>query len=157
MKVEARTTVRQLVGSGDRIGVFMLPFVVVGLGLNIAFPAAFEVGGPPPLLQACSIAILVAGIIVWAWSVVLILTKVPRAELITTGPFAVVKHPLYTGVALLVLPWAGFLLDTWLGAALGIVMYVATRIYGPQEEAELARDFGASWDQYASAVRLPWL
>ena len=157
MKVKARTTVRHLVGSGDRIGVFMLPFVVVGLGLNIAFPAAFDVGGPPPLLQAVSLAILVAGIIVWAWSVVLILKKVPRAELITTGPFAVVKHPLYTGVALLVLPWAGFLLDTWLGAALGIVMYVATRIFAPTEEAELARDFGDTWDWYSSTVWLPWV
>ncbi|GAB3073717.1 hypothetical protein GCM10027053_44090 [Intrasporangium mesophilum] len=149
--------VKELVGSGDRIGLFMVPFVVVGLSLNIAFPAAFEVGGPPPGLRAASIAILVAGIVVWAWSVVLILTKVPRAELITTGPFAVVKHPLYTGVALLVLPWAGFLLDTWLGAALGIAMYVGTRRYAPAEEAELSRDFGTSWDQYTSTVRLPWL
>ena len=29
------------------------------------------------------------------------------------------KHPLYTIVALLVLPWIGFLLNTWLGALIG--------------------------------------
>lgn len=57
-----------------------------------------------------------------------ILSGVPRGQLITTGPFTLVKHPLYTGVALLVLPWAGFLLDTWLGAALGSILYVATRM-----------------------------
>jgi protein-S-isoprenylcysteine O-methyltransferase Ste14 len=155
MKLEV--TVKDLVGSGDRIGLFMLPFAAAGLVLNIAFPGAFEVGGPPPLLRAVSIALLVAGIVVWAWSVVLILTKVPRGELITTGPFALVKHPLYAGVALLVLPSAGFLLDTWLGAALGLVMYVATRIYAPAEEVELAREFGTAWEEYARTVRLPWL
>jgi protein-S-isoprenylcysteine O-methyltransferase Ste14 len=94
---------------------------------------------------------------VWAWSVVLILARVPRGQLITTGPFALVKHPLYTGAALLVLPWAGFLLDTWLGAALGAVMYVATRIYAPAEEAELAREFAGAWQEYARTVRIPWL
>ena len=155
MKVNLR--LKDLVGSGDRIALFMLPFVVVGLALNFAFPAAFHVGGPPPLLRAISVAALVAGIVMWAWSVVLILTRVPRRQLITTGPFAVVKHPLYTSVALLVLPWAGFLLDTWLGAALGAAMYIATRLYAPAEETQLAMEFGDAWDQYARAVIIPWL
>jgi protein-S-isoprenylcysteine O-methyltransferase Ste14 len=88
-----------LVGSGDRIALFMVPFVVAGLILNLAFPEAFDVGGPPPLLRAVSIVALVAGIVVWAWSVVLNLARVPRGQLITTGPFALVKHPLYTGAA----------------------------------------------------------
>jgi hypothetical protein len=44
-------------------------------------------------------------------------------------------------VAVLVLPWLGFLLNTGLGAALGIVMYIATRKYAPKEEAVLAETF----------------
>ena len=39
--------VKKLVGSGDRIGLFVLPVVVVGVILNIAFPSVFEVGGRP--------------------------------------------------------------------------------------------------------------
>ena len=149
--------VRRLVGSGDRIAVFMLPFVVVGVLLNVAFPEAFDIGGPPLLLGVLATVLLAAGIVVWAWSVMLILSKVPRGQLITTGPFTLVKHPLYTGVALLVLPWAGVLLDTWLGAALGATLYLATRMYAPAEEAELAREFGAEWVEYARTVRIPWL
>ena len=149
--------IKQLVGSGDRIGLVMLPFIIVGVVLNLAFPAFFEVGGPSPILRVVSILVLVVGVTVWVWSIALILTKVPRGELITTGPYAVVKHPLYAGVSLLVLPWAGFLLNTWLGAALGIVMYVTSRILAQAEEAELARTFGATWDAYASGVMLPWV
>jgi protein-S-isoprenylcysteine O-methyltransferase Ste14 len=118
--MRATMDLKGLVGSGDRIGLFTLPFVVVGLALNIAYPALFDVGGPPIVLAAVSVAVLVAGVTIWIWSVVLILTKVPRGELITNGPYSLVKHPLYTSVALLVLPWIGFLLDTWLGAAIGI-------------------------------------
>mgnify|MGYP001143691888 FL=1 len=87
----------------------------------------------------------------------LILIKVPRGELITGGPYALVKHPLYTGVALLVLPWLGFLLDTWLGAAVGLVLYLASRRFACAEEEALAKTFGPAWDDYRKRVKLPWL
>jgi protein-S-isoprenylcysteine O-methyltransferase Ste14 len=151
------STLRLLVGSGDKIGLFTLPFLLVGVGLNIAYPAAFRVGGPPTGARAVSIIALIAGVTIWIWSVVLILTKVPSGELITTGPYRLVKHPLYTGVALLVLPWVGFLLDTWLGALLGIVLYLGSRRYAPEEKAELSETFGATWDDYRGAVVIPWL
>src|SRR4051794_13718018 len=82
---------------------FTLPFLIVGLILNIAFPSAFGVGGRSTALLVVSLAVLGVGLATWASSVFLILTRVPRGELITTGPYAMVKHPLYTGVALLVL------------------------------------------------------
>jgi protein-S-isoprenylcysteine O-methyltransferase Ste14 len=153
----ARTTLKTLVGSGDRIALSTLPFLVVGLILNVAYPSLFDVGGPPFALGVVSVAVLAAGVTIWAWSVVLILTQVPKGRLITHGPYAVVLHPLYTAVALLVLPWLGFLIDTWLGAALGVVMYAASRVFAPAEERELARTFGADWTRYRRAVKLPWL
>ena len=134
-----------------------LPFVVVGVLLNVVYPSVFEVGGPPDWLRAISLVVLIPGLLVWLWSVVLILRRVPRGELITTGPFAWAKHPIYTSVALLVLPWAGFLLDTWLGAALGVVLYATSRRYAPAEEAELAERFDTAWDEYARSVKIPWL
>ena len=73
------------------------------------------------------------------------------------GPYAWVKHPIYTSVGLLVLPWLGFLLNTWVGAVIGIALYVASRRYAPTEEAVLAETFGAAWDRYTRTVRLPWL
>ena len=91
----------------------------------------------------------------WIWSVVLILTKVPKGELITGGPYAIVKHPLYTAVALLVLPWVGFLLNTWLGAVIGIALYIGSRIYEPEEEARMSEAFGARWDAYRRSVLIP--
>ncbi len=148
---------KALVGSGDKIGLLALPFLAAGLTLNILFPAVFAVGGPPTALRAVSLALLAPGVVVWLWSVVLILTRVPRGELITSGPFALVKHPLYTGVALLVLPWAGFLLNTWLGALLGASLYVGARLFAPAEERALARAFGARWDAYCRRVKVAWL
>jgi protein-S-isoprenylcysteine O-methyltransferase Ste14 len=146
-----------LVGSGDRIGRLLLPFLLAGLAANLLWPSLFSVGGPSDALRVLSIVMLIPGVIIWIWSVVLILTKVPKGELITTGPYALVKHPLYTAVALLVLPWVGFLLNTWLGVVLGAVLYVGSRLYASGEEQALAETFGAKWDEYCNSVTIPWL
>jgi len=146
-----------LVGSGDKIGLLTLPFVIIGLILNIMFPSLFNVGGPSIVLKTISIIILIPGITIWIWSTVLILIKVPQQKLITNGPYSLVKHPLYAGVALLVLPWIGFLFNTWLGVLIGIVLYIASRVFSPEEEAILSKTFGTTWDEYCHKVKIPWL
>jgi protein-S-isoprenylcysteine O-methyltransferase Ste14 len=149
--------VKVLVGSGDKIALLTLPFLIVGLILNVAYPSLFDVGGPPNIRRVVSFVVLVPGVAIWLWSIILILTKVPKGELITSGPNSLVKHPLYTSVALLVLPWIGFLLNTWLGALTGVVLYIGSRVFAPAEEAELSKTFGASWDEYSNTVKMPWL
>lgn len=148
---------KELIGSGDKIGLFTLPFLVIGLTLNIINPSFFSVGGPPAIIKAISIIVLIVGVTVWLWSVVLILWKVPKKKLITGGPYSLVKHPLYTGVSLLVVPWIGFLFNTWLGVLIGTAIYTGSRIYSHEEEKLLSKTFGTEWDAYSRMVRMPWL
>ena len=146
-----------LVGSGHKIALFTLPFAVAAVMVDLVDPEFFGIGSPSAALRIASVVILVVGVFTWARSVALILTKIPRGELITTGPYAVVKHPLYTAVALLVLPWLGFLFGTWLWALVGIALYVGSRLFAPEEEAELAERFGERWERYSRSVLIPWL
>jgi protein-S-isoprenylcysteine O-methyltransferase Ste14 len=148
---------RKLVGSGDRMALFIAPFGVLALILVIVDPPLARVVGPPDWLRILAVPVLVVGLVIWLWSVVLILRDVPRGRLITTGPYAWVKHPLYTAVALLVLPSIGFLLDTWLGLVLGVALYLGSRIFAPEEEAALSRAFGDAWRDYTATVKLGWL
>jgi protein-S-isoprenylcysteine O-methyltransferase Ste14 len=147
---------KRLIGSGDRIALFTLPFVAIGIGLAIANPSMFA-SGDSQALRVLSIVVLVVGIAIWMWSVILILTNVPSGRLITGGPYAWMRHPIYTAVALLVLPSLGFLFGTWLGVVIGAALYVGSRIYAPAEEAELSQTFGEAWRQYDRSVRLRWL
>ncbi len=146
-----------LVGRGDKIGLLTLPFLIIGLILNILFPSLFSVGGPSIVLKVISIIILIPGVTIWIWSAALIIIKVPKKELITNGPYSLVKHPLYTGVAFLVLPWIGFLFNTWLGVLVGIILYIGSRIFSPEEEEMLSKTFEAKWDEYCNKVKIPWL
>jgi protein-S-isoprenylcysteine O-methyltransferase Ste14 len=146
-----------LIGNGYKIGLITLPFLIIGLILNVMFPSFFSVGGPSIVLMVISIIILIPGSTIWIWSIVLILTKIPQKKLITNGPYSLVKHPLYTGVALLALPWIGFLFNTWLGTLIGIVVYIGSRIFSPEEEKILSKIFGTAWDEYCKKVKIPWL
>lgn len=148
---------KMLVGSGEKIGLFTLPFLLIGLIIYVIRPSLFSVGGPPIILKLLSIIILIPGVFIWIWTVLLILIKVPRKELITSGPYSLMKHPLYTCVALLVLPWLGIIFNTWLGVVIGIVVFIGSKIYSPKEEEELSRTFGAAWDEYRNNVKMPWL
>jgi protein-S-isoprenylcysteine O-methyltransferase Ste14 len=145
-----------LVGAGRQVMGLTLPFIVVGVVLNILRPAWFTLGfGAGGVIAG--VVLLVLGVPVWISSVVLILVRVPQKKLITTGPFAVVLHPLYTSVALLVIPGLGLLFDSWVGGGIGVILYISSRIFAPAEEVILLKVFPAEYPAYRKKVLLPWL
>lgn len=148
--------IKVLVGAGDRIVALMLPFAVVGILANLLWPRVFSMGfGSGGLIAGA--ALLVVGLPLWLVSVAQVLAIVPKGRLITSGPYAVMLHPLYTSVALLVIPGCGLLFDTWVGFAIGAILYAASRIYSPKEERTLAELFGEEYLSYRKRVVLPWL
>ncbi len=145
-----------LVGAGSRVMGLTLPFIVVGVVLNILRPAWFALGFGTGGVTA-GVVLLAIGVPVWVSSVVLILVRVPQKKLITSGPFAVMLHPLYTSVALLVIPGLGLLFDSWVGAGIGVVLYISSRIFSPGEERLLLQYFPKEYPAYRKKVLLPWL
>ncbi len=150
-------TLSELFGSGRKIGLLTLPFALAGVLANILWPSVFSLGGPLLAVKAIAVLVTAVGVTGWAWSVALMLTKIPKKELMTTGPYRVAKHPLYTSISLLVLPWAGVLCNSWLGFLLGGIFYAGRRRYAPEEERLLEQRFGKAWEAYKSRVLLPWL
>ena len=149
--------IKELIGNGYKIGRIIYPIIIIGIIINILFPSYFFVGGPSSLLLIISITMLIIGLINCIWAQILIFINVPKHKLITSGPFSIVKHPLYTGVSLLVIPWVGFILNTWLGVVIGIILYITSRIYEPEDEKKLSDMFGNAWTEYTEKVRIPWL
>lgn len=145
-----------LVGAGDRVIAGMLPVAAAGIAANIIRPGVFRMGFGTGG-QTAGIVLLALGGPLWLLAVGQILIDVPRGQLITPGPFSLVLHPIYTFVALLVIPGVGLVLDTWVGFAIGAALYVSSRIFAPSEERQLARDFPNEYPAYCARVFLPWL
>ena len=119
----------------------------------------------PPWLVGASWAVSMAGV-AWAlWAAVrlgdrLTPTPVPRdgGVLRTDGPYAHVRHPIYTGVLLIVV---GLTLRT--GSAVGLAVAVVTVGFFHAKagfEERLLRDRVPGYDRYAAAtprfVPRPW-
>ncbi|MBN2360593.1 MAG: isoprenylcysteine carboxylmethyltransferase family protein [Deltaproteobacteria bacterium] len=79
-------------------------------------------------------------------------------RLITSGPYAVVRHPAYSGLALVFLG-VPLLLGSVVGLALSVLLLpVALRFRVRVEERQLAEHFGAAWKSYARCTPrfVPW-
>ncbi len=76
----------------------------------------------------------------------------PDHELIRTGPYAVVRHPVYTSLFLMMLA-TGLLFARWPMLLLGIALYIAgTEIRIHAEEGLLRARFGREFEEYQSKV-----
>ena len=55
------------------------------------------------------------------------------------------------------IPGIGLLFDSWVGAAIGVVLYISSRIFAPGEEKILLQYFPKEYPAYRRKVLLPWL
>ncbi len=119
---------RPLFARGSWIG--WVDVAVVAIGLGLAGWARFHLGR------------------LWSGTV----TLKEEHAIIRTGPYGVVRHPIYTG---LVLAFAGTALaQTTLAALLGFVLVVIGLIIKIRQEERLLTDhFGAAYDAYRANVR----
>ena len=108
--------------------------------------------------------ILVAGGILGGWGILALgrnLTAAPRpiegGELVISGPYVFVRHPIYTGVILGALGW-GLLRSNLLGVALALVAFVFFDLKSRQEEKWLTESY-AGYPEYRRRVKklIPWV
>lgn len=124
-----------------------------------ALDARFHWGGAVPLpLRAAGFVLLVGGIAVALWAVSVNRFFIPAVRiqherghrLVTSGPYAVVRHPGYAGLVWAV-PGSGLALGSWLAAGLGVVMaaFVLRRVV--VEDRFVMREL-SGYAEYAARV-----
>jgi protein-S-isoprenylcysteine O-methyltransferase Ste14 len=142
------------------------PLIVGALLLNIPIsPLNFTL-----IPRSATISILSSGCAVAGLAIALVARRTLAAnwssvvtfkrdhELITRGIYYYVRHPIYTGVLLMVL--ATVLLVGTLGAVLGfLIIFVGLWVKLKQEEALMERHFPAQYPEYKRRVKalLPFI
>ena len=131
---------------------FWVPYLVIALrpGPELEVPLA---------LQWAGVALSILGVAFSLWAIVtlgrhydLVLEVHQDHELVRRGPYSLVRHPVYTGLAL---HFAGLCLATGnlvLIAGTLVVSYPAFYLRARAEEALLRDRFGAQYEKYAREV-----
>jgi protein-S-isoprenylcysteine O-methyltransferase Ste14 len=154
------------------------PVAMVGIALqSVAFGAVWSVrrGSPTPviaghpsldiaalLVEATLLALAVGSM----WSSIRALgpqwalqaRMLEEHALVTSGPFALVRHPIYAAMGAILVA-TGIVLSRWPAFAVALALFaVGTAIRVRAEERLLAATFGARFDEYRARVPavLPW-
>jgi protein-S-isoprenylcysteine O-methyltransferase Ste14 len=144
----------QLLFAARVAGFFLLLILLVSYALDSSWLAALSI----PLsgrLRWKGFALGLASLIFWTWTQVSLgkqwsgqLQLRAQHQLVTTGPYACVRHPLYTalscwivGLALLTANWAFVLL------AAAVIALLVTRT--PKEEQMMMKEFGEQYKAYS--------
>ena len=157
-KATGETTARRSRASMAGVAIQSLAIGFACLGVQ---RATLDPLSPPALVQAAAVAIFIAGAVwlfVWAsrtmgrnWSIVA-RTRGDHA-LVTAGPFAWMRHPIYTAMFLLMIALA-----IGLGhinrLLIAVPLYAVGTIIRVRIEERLLRSaFGSAYDEYANRVK----
>lgn len=131
---------------------FWVPYIVIWLRPGPEL-------GIPEWLRWLGVALTVLGVALALWSMItlgrhydLVLEVHEGHELVRRGPYALVRHPVYTGLAL---HFAGACLATGsilLIAGTLLLTYPAFYLRARAEERLLRDQFGAQYEKYAREV-----
>jgi protein-S-isoprenylcysteine O-methyltransferase Ste14 len=154
-------------GSGTRPERGSLIAVVAALGIGLAAAALIASRLPGTAIPAGAPALFVTGAIVMAaglalrwWAVILLgrsFTVEVRVrndqQVVDRGPYAVVRHPSYTGLALVCLGF-GLMLGNWLALVVVVVIPIVGLVVRIRvEERMLAEGIGEAYRRYLARVR----
>ena len=117
------------------------------------------VPGTAPALQTAGLAITLAGCLFAAWARVVLggnwsgrATVKADHELITRGPYALARHPIYTGL-LTALAGTVMVIGTWRAVAGFAIIVLAFVIKIRQEEILMMETFPEAYPRYRQRVK----
>ncbi len=133
--------------------------VVLGLLMQHTYPLGLVANFKTP-----GYAVLTFGIVLDVWAMVTmasartnILPHRAADRLVTTGPFALMRNPIYVGNSVATLGLGLVLQNGWLVIATPIAIIATHHLAVVREQAHLERKFGEQWSGYASRVKAWWV
>lgn len=146
-------------GSGPKIFKVVFLYFVVTAFLDYKFPEIFGVPELPyNLWTVAGIVLAVSWALFYGWSIRYLLKGLKTTTLITDGPFALTRNPLYASFFVFLLPGVACFMQSWLVLTSIIVFYIVFRKYIKAEYAEMERIFGDDYRRYSAETNelIPW-
>ena len=104
------------------------------------------------ILAGAGIMLLILGVPMWAIGVWTIVRAFGRGELVTSGVYALVRHPIYSAWIVFIFPAVALLCRSWLMLPASLVSYVIFKLLIKREEKYLEEKFGQAYVDYRGRV-----
>jgi len=143
------------------IGPTRVGLLLEGIGICMAFAFRLPADSPPGVVRVLVALILGPVAAALSWMAVVHLGKQFRVhaglyidhELVQSGPYALVRHPIYTSLLAMLLCTI-LVVTPWLWAGLALLLFIAgTEIRVHTEDGLLESRFGDEFRKYRDRVR----
>lgn len=140
-------------GVGPKIVASVLASAALAGVFSYRFPdaCAFPVLRQPPLV-IFAVALIVTGVPIWLIGAIAVMRAYNRDQLLASGVFGLVRHPMYTAWIVLILPGIALLTASWPFLLMPLVGYAAFKTVIHTEDEYLQNRFGPSYSDYRASV-----
>jgi protein-S-isoprenylcysteine O-methyltransferase Ste14 len=107
---------------------------------------------PVGILAGAGIVLLILGVPMWAMGVWTIVHAFRRGELVTSGVFGLVRHPIYSAWIVFIFPGIALLCRSWLMFGASVVSYAILKLLIWREDQYLEETFGQAYLDYRAKV-----
>lgn len=139
-------------GVGPRMVLFCLPNLALAILVHIMEPELTITPSPIHAISLIGAFLIVVGICLWAPGARRIDRAFHKGELLTDGVYSIVRHPMYSGIIVFIIPGIAFLLNFWSLMTVSFVAYIVFRLLIKDEDIFLEQKFGESFLEYKLKV-----
>ena len=140
-------------GVGPAFGTAPMVYGVGAAWLTWCYPEVWTIRIVPyAALAVAGIGLASVAVVIYIRSLRLLRVGIRKDTLITDGPYAVVRHPIYAVWSVFFPLAVALAFKSWPMLATPIVAYVSFKMLIPREEETLEQRFGAAFEDYRRAV-----
>ena len=142
-----------LFGCGPKLAILCLPYIILSLTVMFTYPEFLNMGFLDfPLIKYLGLIWLVLGVIFWIYSAVHFIRYFKPGILITDGPFALSRNPIYSSIIVFIIPALGLIFHSGIILSIALVLYLGFKLTIHGETIVLRRIFGEEYDRYERSV-----
>lgn len=142
-----------LFGCGPKLAILCLPYIILSLTVMFRYPEFFNLGFLDlAIIKYMGIIWLGLGVIFWIYSAVHFIRYFKPGILITDGPFALSRNPIYSSIIVFIIPSLGLIFHSGIILSIALVLYLGFRLSIHGETIVLRRIFGEEYDRYERSV-----
>lgn len=144
--------------AGFRLGIFVVAFVIVRLSYRHSYDFQ-QFGGHSGATLIVGFILFILGLLLAIWARLYLgknwgmpMTKKQQPELVTTGPYSIIRHPIYSGILLAIIGTAIAISFYWL---LIVAVSGTYFIYSATvEERNMTKEFPKVYPGYKAKTKM---
>jgi protein-S-isoprenylcysteine O-methyltransferase Ste14 len=129
-----------------------LTYALAAWACTAAWPGVFRMGWLPDFVGTIGIVFTAAGLLLWIVGGVTVMRAYDRDQLVTSGAFALVRHPIYAAWITLVFPGVALLARSWPMLITPLIAYAIFKSLIHREDEYLEQRFGQAYADYRRRV-----